>query len=67
MPPSSEGTGVIVGDCVLVVFTSLWTALRIYSRKHKGVQLMVEDYLHMGALVGTRIFHVNSKLMRNCR
>ena len=52
VPPSSQGSGVIVGDCVLLILTTLWTALRIFSRKQKRVPLLIEDYLHLGALVG---------------
>lgn len=51
VPPSPEGVAVIASDTVLLVLATFWTAMRLYSRKLKNLPFMVEDWLHILALV----------------
>ncbi|KAL3440935.1 hypothetical protein BJX65DRAFT_314333 [Aspergillus insuetus] len=51
VPPSAAGTAIIIGDCVLLVLATVWTVLRVILRQSTVAGQLVEDYLHLFALV----------------
>ncbi|KAF9887525.1 hypothetical protein FE257_010103 [Aspergillus nanangensis] len=51
VPPSDAGWALIIVDAVLIVLTTLWMAMRIYSRHVRQIQLVAEDIVHIAALV----------------
>jgi hypothetical protein len=53
VPPSAAGAAIIIGDCVLLVLAIVWTVLRVILRQRTAAGLLVEDYLHLFALVWT--------------
>lgn len=51
VPPSDAGRALIIVDAVLIVLTTTWMAMRVYSRHVRQIALAVEDYVHVFALV----------------
>lgn len=51
IPLTEEGVKDLLTNAVLVVLTTIWTALRFWCRKMKGAGYFVEDWMHLGAVV----------------
>ncbi|KAI1739170.1 hypothetical protein F4680DRAFT_149791 [Xylaria scruposa] len=51
VPLVEGGTRLVVEAILLVLVTSLWTILRLWSRRLKRVSLAVEDWLHIASLI----------------
>ncbi|KAF2804350.1 uncharacterized protein BDZ99DRAFT_575572 [Mytilinidion resinicola] len=63
IPTSSGGASVITTDVIMVVLTGVWVGFRLYARKMKRMQLQVEDYFLLIALIFFYIMIVISFLM----
>jgi hypothetical protein len=50
LPLSFAGSQIIVTDSVLLVVTTLWVAMRLYSRHIRNVNIQVEDWVIIGAM-----------------
>ncbi|KAI1414723.1 hypothetical protein F5Y13DRAFT_197276 [Hypoxylon sp. FL1857] len=51
VPPTTDGSKVIITGVVLILLTALWTYLRFWSLRQTGRAFLVEDWLNIGAVV----------------
>ncbi|KAI0147968.1 hypothetical protein F4776DRAFT_605373 [Hypoxylon sp. NC0597] len=51
VPPTTEGSKVIITGVVLILLTALWTYLRFWSLRQTGRAFLLEDWLNIGAVV----------------
>lgn len=51
VPLVDRAVPIIVVNVLLTVVTTLWTGMRLYSRRKKGQAFTVEDFLTVVALV----------------
>ncbi|KAH9885950.1 hypothetical protein F4778DRAFT_759801 [Xylariomycetidae sp. FL2044] len=51
VPLAPGGTSIVVLVVVLVIITSLWTVLRVWSRRLMRVKLSAEDWFHIASLI----------------
>ncbi|KAI0842301.1 hypothetical protein F5Y06DRAFT_259486 [Hypoxylon sp. FL0890] len=51
VPPTTDGSKVIVTGVVLILLTALWTYLRFWSLRQTRRAFLLEDWLNIGAVV----------------
>jgi hypothetical protein len=51
IPVSPGGTQVIITDALMLGLTTLWVGFRLYARRMKRMNLQLEDYMLLVALV----------------
>lgn len=52
VPLSDRAVPIVVVNVLLTFATTLWTGMRLYSRRKKGQSFTIEDFLTVVALVG---------------
>jgi hypothetical protein len=51
IPVTKNGSDLIKASAAVSFIATVWVILRVYSRRMKGVDLHLEDYMIFGALV----------------
>lgn len=51
VPLSEGGRDIVITNIAFMILVTVWTGLRLYSRRIKRFGLMIEDYFYLCALV----------------
>lgn len=51
VPLADRAIPIVAVNVLLTIFTTLWTGMRLYSRRAKGQSFTIEDLLTVAALV----------------